>query len=126
MTSKSNTPPPGSTKNNHHHNNNHHGGSNTMNGYFGQTASFLASAAGYMRLPALASTVSQAAGRCMRRHQKLTANRDSQGIAAILTSLLYFKQKCVAVPAYEPRFPAPKCAARSGPYSRRHRCVPKD
>lgn len=60
MTSKPNTPPPGATKNNHNHNHNHHHGNNMMNGYFGQTASFLTSAAGYMRLPALASTVSQA------------------------------------------------------------------
>ncbi|KAH6606506.1 bem46 [Trichoderma cornu-damae] len=51
-----------------------------MNGYFGQTASFLTSAAGYMRLPALAST----------------------GIAAILTSLLYFKQKCVELTGPSP------------------------
>ncbi|KAM0253970.1 hypothetical protein ACHAQJ_007039 [Trichoderma viride] len=51
-----------------------------MNGYFGQTASFLTSAAGYMRLPALAST----------------------GIAAILTSLLYFKQKALIYPSHMP------------------------
>jgi hypothetical protein len=57
MTSNTNTPPPGSTSNNHNHN---HHNNNMMNGYFGQTASFLTSAAGYMRLPALASTVSQA------------------------------------------------------------------
>ncbi|KOS19606.1 Protein bem46 [Escovopsis weberi] len=42
-----------------------------MTAYLGHTASFLASAASYMRLPAIAST----------------------GIAAVLTSLLYFKQK---------------------------------
>ncbi|KAL7901294.1 Alpha/Beta hydrolase protein [Trichoderma sp. SZMC 28014] len=79
MTSKSNTPPPGATKNNHNHNH-HHGNNNMMNGYFGQTASFLTSAAGYMRLPALAST----------------------GIAAILTSLLYFKQKALIYPSHMP------------------------
>lgn len=50
------------------------------NGYFGQTASFLTSAAGYMRLPALAST----------------------GIVAILTSLLYFKQKALIYPSHMP------------------------
>ncbi|KAL6788268.1 Alpha/Beta hydrolase protein [Trichoderma sp. SZMC 28012] len=75
MTPNSNTPPPGATSNNHHHNNN-----NMANGYFGQTASFLTSAAGYMRLPALAST----------------------GIVAILTSLLYFKQKALIYPSHMP------------------------
>ncbi|KAM6479716.1 Alpha/Beta hydrolase protein [Trichoderma sp. SZMC 28011] len=74
MTPNSNTPPPGATSNNHHHNN------NMANGYFGQTASFLTSAAGYMRLPALAST----------------------GIVAILTSLLYFKQKALIYPSHMP------------------------
>ncbi|KAG8428374.1 bem46 protein, variant [Metarhizium acridum] len=43
----------------------------TLGGYLEQTASALSSVASYMRLPALAST----------------------GIAAALTSLLYFKQK---------------------------------
>ncbi|KAH0528702.1 hypothetical protein TsFJ059_003527 [Trichoderma semiorbis] len=76
MTPNSNTPPPGATSNNHHHNNNN----NMANGYFGQTASFLTSAAGYMRLPALAST----------------------GIVAILTSLLYFKQKALIYPSHMP------------------------
>ncbi|KAL9484697.1 hypothetical protein ACSS6W_003486 [Trichoderma asperelloides] len=78
MTSNSNTPPPGSTNNNHNHH--HRSDNNMMNGYFGQTASFLTSAAGYMRLPALAST----------------------GIAAILTSLLYFKQKALIYPSHMP------------------------
>lgn len=40
--------------------------------------------------------------------QTLTANLDSQGIAAILTSLLYFKQKCVSVQLTSLQFPAPK------------------
>ncbi|KAK4079229.1 hypothetical protein Trihar35433_334 [Trichoderma harzianum] len=82
MTPNSNTPPPGATSNNHHHNN------NMANGYFGQTASFLTSAAGYMRLPALAST----------------------GIVAILTSLLYFKQKCVELTLTPPHRPTSSLA----------------
>ncbi|EQK97833.1 hypothetical protein OCS_06454 [Ophiocordyceps sinensis CO18] len=45
----------------------------SLTGFLEQTASLLTSAASYMRLPALAST----------------------GIAAALTSLLYFKQKLV-------------------------------
>ncbi|POR30852.1 Protein bem46, partial [Tolypocladium paradoxum] len=52
----------------------------TLSGYLEQTASLLSSAASYMRLPALAST----------------------GIAAALTSLLYFKQKALIYPSHMP------------------------
>ncbi|UNI14604.1 bem46 protein, variant [Purpureocillium takamizusanense] len=54
--------------------------SSTLAGYLEQTASVLSSAASYMRLPALAST----------------------GIAAALTSLLYFKQKALIYPSHMP------------------------
>lgn len=52
----------------------------TSNSYLEQAVSLLSSVAGYMRLPALAST----------------------GIAAILTSLLYFKQKALIYPSHIP------------------------
>ncbi|KAM3536605.1 hypothetical protein MY4038_000060 [Beauveria bassiana] len=52
----------------------------TLTGYLEQTASVLSSVASYMKLPALAST----------------------GIAAILTSLLYFKQKALIYPSHMP------------------------
>ncbi|EGX93941.1 BEM46 family protein [Cordyceps militaris CM01] len=52
----------------------------TLAGYLEQTASVLSSVASYMKLPALAST----------------------GIAAILTSLLYFKQKALIYPSHMP------------------------
>ncbi|KAL7805149.1 Alpha/Beta hydrolase protein [Trichoderma aethiopicum] len=82
MTPKSNTPPPATSKHNRHNHKfrNHNSGDDMMNGYFGQTASFLTAAAGYMRLPTLAST----------------------GIVAILTSLLYFKQKALIYPSHMP------------------------
>ncbi|OAA78186.1 BEM46 family protein [Akanthomyces lecanii RCEF 1005] len=52
----------------------------TLTGYLEQTASMLSSVASYMKLPALAST----------------------GIAAVLTSLLYFKQKALIYPSHMP------------------------
>ncbi|KAK2590695.1 bem46 protein, variant [Conoideocrella luteorostrata] len=52
----------------------------TLSSYLEQTASALSSAVSYMRLPALAST----------------------GIAAALTSLLYFKQKALIYPSHMP------------------------
>ncbi|OAA74028.1 BEM46 family protein [Cordyceps fumosorosea ARSEF 2679] len=52
----------------------------TLAGYLEQTASALSSVASYMKLPALAST----------------------GIAAVLTSLLYFKQKALIYPSHMP------------------------
>lgn len=52
----------------------------TLSSYLEQTASALSSVASYMRLPALAST----------------------GIAAALTSLLYFKQKALIYPSHMP------------------------
>ncbi|KAF4505122.1 hypothetical protein G6O67_007104 [Ophiocordyceps sinensis] len=52
----------------------------SLTGFLEQTASLLTSAASYMRLPALAST----------------------GIAAALTSLLYFKQKDLIYPSHMP------------------------
>ncbi|KAM4054948.1 serine aminopeptidase, s33 domain-containing protein [Hirsutella rhossiliensis] len=52
----------------------------SLTGFLEQTASLLSSAASYMRLPALAST----------------------GIAAALTSLLYFKQKALIYPSHMP------------------------
>ncbi|KND94715.1 Protein bem46 [Tolypocladium ophioglossoides CBS 100239] len=52
----------------------------TFSSYLEQTAALLSSAASYMRLPALAST----------------------GIAAALTSLLYFKQKALIYPSHMP------------------------
>ncbi|KAJ6783121.1 hypothetical protein PWT90_07156 [Aphanocladium album] len=52
----------------------------TLTGYLEQTASVLSSVASYMKLPALAST----------------------GIAAVLTSLLYFKQKALIYPSHMP------------------------
>ncbi|KAJ3468811.1 hypothetical protein MRS44_002876 [Fusarium solani] len=60
----------------------------TSSSYLEQTVSILTSVAGYMRLPALAST----------------------GIAAVLTSLLYFKQKFVYPPC-------PLTAATTLPFS---------
>merc|ERR1712000_417899 len=53
---------------------------NTMSSYLEQTASVLSSVGSYMRLPALAST----------------------GIAAVLTTLLYFKQKALIYPSHMP------------------------
>ncbi|KAG6008328.1 hypothetical protein E4U21_004654 [Claviceps maximensis] len=53
----------------------------TLSSYLEQTASALTSVASYMRLPALAST----------------------GIAAALTSLLYFKQKALIYPSHLPQ-----------------------
>ncbi|CEJ82572.1 Putative Bem46 family protein [[Torrubiella] hemipterigena] len=52
----------------------------TLSGYLDQTVSALSSIASYMRLPAIAST----------------------GIAAVLTSLLYFKQKSLIYPSHMP------------------------
>ncbi|GAO13926.1 hypothetical protein UVI_02034830 [Ustilaginoidea virens] len=52
----------------------------TLTGYMEQTVSALSSVASYMRLPALAST----------------------GIAAAVTSLLYFKQKALIYPSHMP------------------------
>ncbi|KAG6040363.1 hypothetical protein E4U41_000747 [Claviceps citrina] len=52
----------------------------TLGNYLEQTASVLSSVASYLRLPALAST----------------------GIAAALTSLLYFKQKALIYPSHMP------------------------
>ncbi|CVK93071.1 hypothetical protein LB506_002437 [Fusarium annulatum] len=54
--------------------------SQTSNSYVEQTVSVLSSVASYMRLPALAST----------------------GLAAVLTSLLYFKQKALIYPSNIP------------------------
>ncbi|CAM1506611.1 Fc.00g062520.m01.CDS01 [Cosmosporella sp. VM-42] len=54
--------------------------SSSLTTYLEQTASLLSSVASYMRLPALAST----------------------GIAAVLTSLLYFKQKALIYPSHIP------------------------
>ncbi|KAK8089768.1 hypothetical protein PG997_004729 [Apiospora hydei] len=51
--------------------------------YLEQTVSLLSTVASYMRLPALASTV-------------------AQGVAAVLTSLLYFKQKALIYPSHMP------------------------
>ncbi|KAK5990461.1 Protein bem46 [Cladobotryum mycophilum] len=93
--------------------------SSSMNAYLGQTASFLTSAASYMRLPALASTVSSAEQTLAVPHnmawswgaripkQRKTGtqvNREflGQGIAAVLTSLLYFKQKSLIYPSHMP------------------------
>jgi fermentation-respiration switch protein FrsA (DUF1100 family) len=52
----------------------------TLSNYWGQTASLLSSAGSYMRLPAIMST----------------------GVAAVLTSLLYFKQKALIYPSHMP------------------------
>jgi fermentation-respiration switch protein FrsA (DUF1100 family) len=52
----------------------------TLATYWEQTSSLLSSAASYMRLPAMAST----------------------GVAAVLTSLLYFKQKALIYPSHMP------------------------
>ncbi|ODA78351.1 hypothetical protein RJ55_05732 [Drechmeria coniospora] len=54
--------------------------SSSFRGYLDQTISFLSAAASYMRVPALASTA----------------------IAAVLTSLLYFKQKALIYPSHMP------------------------
>ncbi|CAI4216452.1 unnamed protein product [Parascedosporium putredinis] len=54
--------------------------SSSSNSYLEQTASLLSTVATYMRLPALAST----------------------GIAAVLTSLLYFKQRALIYPSHMP------------------------
>ena len=68
-----------------------------------QTASMLSSAAGYMRLPALASTV----GHRDAFNSPIKARRRRlivriQGLAAVLTVLLYFKQKLVSSPPAPP------------------------
>ncbi len=55
-----------------------------------QTVALLSSVATYMRLPAIASTVS------MRSLPAVLVSANHflyQGVAAVLTSLLYFKQK---------------------------------
>lgn len=72
------------------------------NGYMEQTASLLGSVASYMRLPAIASTVClpflhAPSGQHLfdARIEKADKTMSFQGIAAILTSLLYFKQKYV-------------------------------
>ncbi|KAJ4197743.1 bem46 protein, variant [Fusarium falciforme] len=66
----------------------------TSSSYLEQTVSILTSVAGYMRLPALASTV--------RRLRSKPSSIRLNGIAAVLTSLLYFKQKALIYPSHIP------------------------
>jgi hypothetical protein len=67
-----------------------------MSVYLQQTADVFSSVGSYLRLPALASTVRQTPHRLECRRGRNSWDTDvyqSQGIAAVLTALLYFKQK---------------------------------
>ncbi|RYC65364.1 hypothetical protein CHU98_g793 [Xylaria longipes] len=69
--------------------------------YLQQTASLLSTVANYVRLPALATSRAQIAiASCRRDAAELT--EVAQGIAAVLTSLLYFKQKALIYPSSIP------------------------
>ncbi|TGJ87866.1 hypothetical protein E0Z10_g963 [Xylaria hypoxylon] len=66
--------------------------------YLQQSVSLLSTVAGYIRLPALATSSAIAS----RRRAAAELTEHAQGIAAVLTSLLYFKQKTLIYPSHIP------------------------
>ncbi|KAJ3565913.1 hypothetical protein NPX13_g7326 [Xylaria arbuscula] len=66
--------------------------------YLERTVLLLSTVAGYMRLPALATSSAIAS----RRRAAAELTEVAQGVAAILTSLLYFKQKALIYPSNIP------------------------